>query len=171
MTQSQQLLVSAYNKGYRIIDGQCINPKGKIIQGTIKRHPVPYKQLSIKTKTGSRAVSFHGLLAYQLYGDMYFVDGIVARHLDGDSLNNQPDNIILGTMKDNIQDIPTKRSSDKNKVSSATLTKLKNGMEDDIINDYKNGMGAKQLYIKYGTCINTIYIIIRKFKKDKDLNP
>jgi hypothetical protein len=162
MSKTQELIVEAYNKGYRIIDGDCINPKGKILKGTIKHHPVPYKQMSVKTSKGSRSIFYHALLAYQLYGNLYFVKGTVARHRDGNSLNNSPENIILGTMKDNILDIPSKRRTEKGIKSNKTKNKLSEGMLTDIINDYNLGMTPKQLYIKYDTCLNTIYIIIRK---------
>jgi hypothetical protein len=165
MTQSQSLIKLVYEKGYRIKDNKCYNPKGKEIKGCIKKHPVPYKQLSIKYNKYARPIFFHSLLAYQLYGEEYFKKGIVARHLDGDSLNNSENNIVLGTMKDNILDIPSKRRSSKNKKSSETRKKLQDGMKEKIINDYKNGYVAKELYKKYDTCLNTIYLIIRSLKE------
>lgn len=167
MTQSQNLIKKVYDKGYRIINNRCFNPKGKEVKGSIKHHPVPYKQLSIKTPDGARSVFFHSLLAYQLYGDEYFKDNVVARHKDGNSLNNSSDNIILGTMKDNILNIPSKRRSTKNKKSSLTLKKLNSGMRNSIIADYKKGESAKNLYKKYNTCLNTIYLIIRKYKNSQ----
>ena len=165
MTQSQSLIKLVYDKGYRIKDNKCYNPKGKEINGCIKTHPVPYKQLSIKLGKNARSIFFHSLLAYQLYGEEYFKEGIVARHLDGNSLNNSENNIVLGTMKDNILDIPSKRRSTKNKKSNVTAKKLKNGMKEEIIKDYKDGLSAKELYKKYDTCLNTIYLIIRSLKE------
>jgi hypothetical protein len=164
MTPNQQLIKTAHEKGYRIKDGKCFNPKGREVVGSIKHHPVPYRQFSLTTPKGTRSVTFHGLLAYQLYGDVYFNSETVARHMDGNSLNNTESNIVLGTMKDNILDIPSKRRISKNLQSAVTKNKLNDGMKDLIIQDYKNGMVAKQLYKKYDTCLNTIYLIIRKLK-------
>lgn len=162
MTQSQQLIILAYDKGYRIINNNCITPKGKILAGTIKQHPVPYRQFSIRTSSGARTVFFHSLMAYQLYQEEYFKDGIVARHLDGNSLNNLPDNIKLGTMKDNTLDIPSKRRSAKNKQGNITKKKLLNGMREQIINDFKlNNLSPQELMKKYQTCLNTIYLILK----------
>jgi hypothetical protein len=164
MSQLQSVIKIVYEKGYRIKDNKCFNPKGKEIKGCIKHHPVPYKQLSLKFGKNARSIFFHALLAYQLYGEEYFKKGIVARHLDGDSLNNSENNIVLGTMKDNILDIPSKRRTSKNKKSSETRKKLQDGMREKIINDYKNGSVAKELYKKYDTCLNTIYLIIRSLE-------
>lgn len=165
MSKTHELIKLVFEKGYRIVDGECINPKGKKLKGSIKTHPVPYRQLSIKTEKGARSILYHSLLAYQLYGEVYFNKGIVARHIDGNSMNNSDSNIILGTMKDNINDIPSKRRSSKNKTGNITKQKLSDGMCQEIINDYVLGLGAKELYLKYNTCLNTIYIIIRKYKK------
>lgn len=167
-SDTQELIKLAYIKGYRIIDNECYNPKGKKINGTIKMHPIPYKQLSIKTAKGARSIFYHALLAYQLYGEKYFEKGTVVRHLDGNSLNNTAVNLQLGSQRDNKFDISAivrssivvKSNKTKRRLSFELLTKIK---EDYLI----NGMPAKQLYLKYGTCLNTMYILIRKFKQEQ----
>jgi len=164
MNKTQEAIIELYKKGYRIIGGECITPKGKVLTGSIKWHPVPYKQVYIKMEGRSRSVFYHALLAYQLYGDEYFKEGIVARHKDGNSLNNKDDNIILGTMKDNTMDIPTKRRKKRIEQGIDTKKMLEENI-NAIKQDYLNGMVAKELYKKYNTCLNTMYIIIRKIKK------
>lgn len=170
MSQLKYLIKVVWEKGYRIIGGKCYTPKGKILKGTIKKHPIPYRQFSIKLKIGeiegikgARSIMYHGLLAYQLYGDEYFKKGIVARHLNGNSLDNSDDNIILGTQKDNKLDIPKEKRIDAYRKGMKTredILMIKAG----IMNDVNNGLGAKQIYKKYGVCINTVYKIIRSIR-------
>jgi hypothetical protein len=165
-SKTQELTKLVYAKGYRIIDNDCYNPKGKKLNGSIKMHPVPYRQLSIKTEMGARSIFYHALLAYQIYGDLYFEQGTVVRHLDGNSLNNTPENLKLGSPRDNKFDIPAHTRSDIAFKSVRTVKKLTPEIIAQIKNDYLiNGIPAKQLYIKYNTCLNTMYILIRKFKQ------
>jgi hypothetical protein len=164
---TQELIKLAYAKGYRIIDNECYNPKGKKINGSIKKHPIPYRQLSIKTTKGARSIFYHALLAYQLYGDMYFVQGTVIRHLDGNSLNNTESNLKLGTQRDNKFDISATIRSSVVVQSNKTRQKLSPDLLNKIKEDFFiNKIPAKQLYLKYGTCLNTMYILIRKFKQE-----
>ena len=117
------------------------------------------------TPTGARTVYFHSLLAYQLYGERYFEKGIVARHLNGNSLDNSPTNIILGTQKDNRADEGSYARSIANGKARKTLKLLTPEVVAEIEKDYRSGTGAKLLYKKYNTCLNTMYILIRKFNK------
>lgn len=166
LSKTQELIVLAYNKGYRIINNECITPKGKTLKGTIKTHPVPYKQFSMHTDTGARSVTFHAMLAYQLFGEKYFEKGIVARHLNGDSLDNSEANIILVTQKDNTFDRSSEERSDAIRKGGATKRFI---YSDDIMNDikkdYVNGLGAKWLYEKYNTSLSTMYTLIKNFKR------
>ena len=54
-------------------------------------------------------VPVHGLQAYQKFGNKIFEPGIVVRHLDGNSLNNNFDNIEIGTQQENMMDIPAEQ--------------------------------------------------------------
>jgi len=51
----------------------------------------------------------HRLIALQKYGTKAIQPGIVVRHRDGDKLNNDPDNLRLGTQGDNVRDHMTDR--------------------------------------------------------------
>lgn len=172
LSKTQQLIVLAYNKGYRIIDGRCHTPKGKILKGSIKQHPIPYYQLSLNSKevtkiTGSTntfGITYHALLAYQLYKEDYFKDGMVARHKNGNSLDNSDENIILGTQKDNKLDTPQLIRSDATRKGYANKIRVKLQLQN-IKQDYLNGIGAKQLYIKYDISLAYAYKLIQQFKK------
>jgi hypothetical protein len=55
----------------------------------------------------------HRVVALHKYGPAAVVPGIVVRHIDGDKTNNSPDNLVLGTKKDNVQDHVTDRRDAK----------------------------------------------------------
>ena len=106
------IIIEAYNKGYRVIEGNLYNPKSILIKGsTIDGY------LSTRITKHGKNLFFHRLLAYQKYGDDLFKEGIEVRHLDGNPLNNSVDNITIGTHSDNMMDIPKdkriKRSSNR----------------------------------------------------------
>lgn len=166
MTSNQALIVEAYNKGYRIVNGECVTPKGKILKGTVKKHPLEYRQLSIKTKKGARSITYHGLLAYQLYGEKYFEPNMVARHLNGNGLDNSESNIILGTQKENKFDMSEQERKNAIRKGEITKQKLTPELLQEIKAEYEKGKGAKELYKQYNTCLNTMYIIIRKIKNN-----
>ncbi len=129
MTKSNQGIVTAYNLGYRVIDNIIYNPNKKILQGYISNRG--YRILSIPNTLGKVAVS--RMVAYQKYGDVIFDSKIQVRHLDGNPLNNNEDNIAIGTAKENAGD-KTKEitlrtainaSSFKRKFSDAQLEEIR----------------------------------------------
>jgi len=95
----------AYDKGYRITEeGKVIGIKGESV-GFYSQNG--YLRFKIRDENGdNKNASAHRLQAYQKFGDRIYQTGTVVRHLDGDSKNNHIDNIEIGTMKDNIMDIP-----------------------------------------------------------------
>lgn len=46
----------------------------------------------------------HRLVAFQKFGIKVFEDKIVVRHLNGNKLDNSPENIMIGSQNDNIKD-------------------------------------------------------------------
>lgn len=46
----------------------------------------------------------HRVVALLKYGADAMKDGVVVRHIDGNKINNAPENLILGTSTDNVQD-------------------------------------------------------------------
>lgn len=169
LSRTQELIILASKKGYKIIDNICYNPKGKMVNGTIKRNPVPYRLLFLSVPEGKRAITFHGLVAYQKYGVEYFTKGTVARHLDGDSLNNHENNIILGTMKDNTYDIPSKRRSQRIADGAKTIKKMKDGLKDTIWEEHLSGkFSSQQIANSHDICINTVYKVIREYRSKID---
>lgn len=101
-----------YDIGYRINNGKIFSGKtGKEIKYKLNNRGYPIIRVSIIEDTDGvyrkiNNVSVHRLVAYQKYGDKIYESGIVVRHLDGNPLNFLEDNIAIGTMSDNIFDIP-----------------------------------------------------------------
>lgn len=58
------------------------------------------------TLSGKRSFTFHKFVAYILYGEESFKEGINVRHLDGNVLNLSKSNIVLGTSSENQLDKP-----------------------------------------------------------------
>lgn len=108
MNKAQKAIIIAYEKGYRVLeDGVFISPKGVPLKTKLIRGK--YECYSLKI--GDNAIAnlmIHRLCAYQKFGDLLFKADCV-RHLDGNSLNNSWDNIAIGTIKDNVHDIPKKK--------------------------------------------------------------
>lgn len=108
MNKAQKAIIIAYEKGYRVLeDGVFISPKGVPLKTKLIRGK--YECYSLKI--GDNAIAnlmIHRLCAYQKFGDLLFKADCV-RHLDGNSLNNSWNNIAIGTIKDNVHDIPKKK--------------------------------------------------------------
>ncbi len=51
-----------------------------------------------------RYIYEHRFVALKAYGPRALLPGIVVRHIDGNKLNNDPSNLILGTQSDNARD-------------------------------------------------------------------
>ena len=102
ISKSNIAVIDAFSKGYRINEsGQLISPKGVVKK--LRKSPRGYLCFSYRINRTSVPLLVHRLCAYQKYGDIIFnADNV--RHLDGNSLNNSPINIEIGTYSDNCQD-------------------------------------------------------------------
>lgn len=87
--------------GYRYVNLRTFPPD---VQALARQH------LKIKNQSNGLPgyyVPEHRLVALQKYGPSVLRRGIVIRHLDGDKLNNKPENIAPGTNKSNRIDHAT----------------------------------------------------------------
>lgn len=111
LSKSQKRIVEAYERGYRVDkSGNTINPKGNIVKGcVVGKSKWKYRRFGIGSREKNRhplVIHVHRLQAFQKFGLAMFEEGIVVRHLNGDSLDNSFKNISIGTHSDNMQDIP-----------------------------------------------------------------
>lgn len=95
----------AWEKGYKITDeGEVISPNNSKLKKQIKNKQ--YYKFNIRHQGVHKRVCFHRLQAYRKFGDKIYEEGIVVRHLNGNSFDNSYANIEIGTQLDNILDIP-----------------------------------------------------------------
>jgi len=93
----------AHSRGYYVNDGgELMSFSGKRMNPHTGTTGYRYFKMS---KHGKRC-SVHRLQAYQKFGDSLYDTGIVVRHLDGNPLNNRPENINIGTQSQNMMDRP-----------------------------------------------------------------
>lgn len=94
-------------KGYRVLrDGTLIGARGKQV-GVINIEG--YITAGVRFGGKRKHLPAHRLQAYQKFGDELFKEGILVRHLNGDSLDNSWDNIAIGTNQENMMDKPKRQ--------------------------------------------------------------
>lgn len=115
------------------------------------------------------SVFVHKLVAYQKFGDDAFAQGVMVRHLDGDSLNNRPSNILIGSASNNSMD---RAAETRQKV--AQLAGRANGRytEDEwLVIKQEREAGASYTYLnkKYGLSNGTLAYRFSKAAKSRAL--
>jgi hypothetical protein len=160
LSKSNQALIAAYKKGYRIINGEIFNPKGKRLKGYVKQG---YLNFNLKFGPNSVSIKVHRFVAYQEFGDETFNSNLVVRHLDGNSLNNSIENLALGTDSDNqfdrhpyVRAVHALKTSWQNRI-----------LDDEKLKEFKkdrqSGMSYNQLMKKYGiSSKGTVSFIIKE---------
>ena len=110
LSKKNQAVIIAYDKGYRVVDGEVFSPEGnqrKISLCNKSTKGTQYYCFSIRGYDGTHyVVPVHRLVAYQKYGKKMFWGKKEVRHLDGNSLNNTDENIGIGSRSDNMKDRP-----------------------------------------------------------------
>ena len=153
-------VVYAFNKGYRVReDGVVVNPKGRVIKGGIGSSG--YKRFHIMLNGKEQYhVYIHKLCAYQKYGDLLFQAECV-RHLDGNPLNNRPDNIEIGTQSDNMMDMPKEERQRKAEYATSFMRKYN---KNEVRDFYKqNGNSYRKTMNHFGmTSKGTLWFILNK---------
>ena len=152
-------VIEALNKGYVVnILGEVISPKERVLK-TLKSKS-GYHRFTFRLNSERVTVSVHRLQAYQKYGDEMFKEGILVRHVNGDSLDNSFKNIKIGTQSDNMMDIPQEIRIQK---SSHPVHNHK-----DIIKDREDGMSYDNIMKKYNiSSKGTISYIVNKSLETK----
>lgn len=113
---ANQRISELYSLGYRAnADGTVSSPiSSRKVRGYIGSRGY-WKMTVPKCFDLSGQVLLHRFLGYCKYGDAIFTPGLVVRHLDDNKSNNHLDNLVLGTQKENIQDIGFERLSIRSK--------------------------------------------------------
>lgn len=175
LSKSARVLIASSKAGYKVVDGKVISPSGEVRKTSIfKSVDTPYERFSVSLQDVGRATVFvHRLVAFQEYGKSIFDPEIEVRHKDNNSLNNMPDNIILGTRSDNMMDksVEVRRNSAK-VASEVGAKKLRRFTDEDvgqIRDDRAAGMTYRELMNKWNipakSSVNNI--LNRKYKTTK----
>ena len=155
-------VVEAARKGYRVDDnGSVISPRGitrKLATKDRSGHKV--STFTVGFRGGSFPVPVHKLAAYQLYGDKCFEPGMNIRHLNGNSQDNSPKNLALGTGSDNCMDVPEhRRKAHARHASSCRKDKIPESKKQKIRSDRSSGMSYRELHRKHGVSKSTLSIM------------
>lgn len=108
--------------------GECFNPKGEKIYGSVSS--LGYLSSAVRINKKHTRFRFHRFMGYLKFGEEIYKSGIQVRHLDGNPLNNSWDNIDIGTQSENMHDIPKER-----RLQSAlkATQKVKRYSDEDVI--------------------------------------
>ena len=137
MTKTKKALILAKKKGYKVQkDGSVIGVRGKKLKLKTTTGTPKYYTFNIKMNGESYPIPVHSYISFLKYDDDYFKKGVCARHLDGNSLNNDWNNIAIGSYSDNMFDIPKETRQRKAEYASSFI-KIHN--HHKIIEYYKKG--------------------------------
>lgn len=157
------IIKAAFKEGYYLSGGELHKPDGTPVKQYMGTNG--YYKVSLGGRTSSlpdfnrSAIPFHKLVAYKKFGNKLFKADCV-RHLDGNCLNNDPDNLDLGTTLQNIMDrSPEDRQKHAQKAANAQK-KLTKDQIASLLKDREGGMKYKDLCAKYGIAKSTVSYIV-----------
>lgn len=159
MNQKEALLY-AVKQGYSVThDGRVISPNTEKPRKLVldSRGYFVFNLGSCEKAVGIRV---HRLVAYFKFGKKIFNKGVVVRHLDGNSRNNQWNNIAIGTQSDNMMD----RSPLKRKAHAQVAARKQRKLSDEEAKELRalraKGATYSELMSKFGLAKSTISYIV-----------
>lgn len=163
MSKMNDAIKLAVSKGYIVIGNDVFSSLNKKLK--LGKDGSGYNTFGIRIgNTVYGRIGVHKLVAYQKYGDKAFEDGIEVRHLNGDKNNNTVENILIGTRKENANDIPKEKRIEYAKNASKHLRVLTDEQEKNLILDRANGMEYNELAKKYNIAKSTAHYIVHKVR-------
>ena len=157
---------TAYDKGYRVTkDGQLIGLSNKVV-GCVNGRG--YEHTGIKLNKKHINLETHRLQAYQKYGDKLYENGIVVRHLNGNSLDNSFNNIAIGTYRDNTMDIPKEIRIKSTYAAAKTSIKYNKEFVLKLREEYKVIKSYAELGRKHNMPTSMVWQLINTRKVFKD---
>jgi hypothetical protein len=167
ISKRKQAVKVAYERGYRVVNGVILNSKSKIVIGKLiragKEGKFFYLNFYLKFRGKSICIAAHQLVAYQKFKELFFTPGIHVRHLDGNSLNNLDENIVLGTAKENCMD---RKPQDRKEHAIKASTHIRKFKDEnflvEFLKDRASGMSYNKLKEKYGLAKSTISCLLNQ---------
>ena len=163
MSKTADAIRVAFRKGYRVSDsGEVTNAVGRVRKcqlrgGNTLTENTGYRVFNVcGGDRVPRPVPVHRLLAYQMFGEDALVPGKHTRHLDGNSLNNTPSNIAMGSSSDNAMDRPKEDRVAHARKAGLVASRYPEGFWEKIRQEYESGLGYKKLRANYGIPLGTL---------------
>jgi hypothetical protein len=117
---------------------------------------------SIFGKRKTIQVSAHKFIAYCKFGEIVFMDGVFVRHRNDKALDNRPDNLLVGTPRDNKLDIPEAARIALATHAASFLRKYTNAQEKEMRQYYAARKSYKPIMDKFGVKKSTLHYILHK---------
>lgn len=129
MNKSNLLIIEAFQKGYRVENGEIFNHLNQKMNIWLQNG---YPIISIY----GYPVKAHRFAAYQKFGNALFEKGIEVRHLNGNKLDFSFENIEIGTSKQNQLDKPIEKRKHAGYLCNLRKRKLSIEQATEIRNEY-----------------------------------
>lgn len=156
----------AKSKGYYYdLDGNIYSASNKKLKLFRRNH---YLHFGVRVDSHFRkrrviSVPAHRFIAFCKYGDIVLRDReIEVRHLDGNSVNNAPKNLDLGTRSENSYDRPKTERVAMAKYASSFLRKFSDQEEKDMTAYYKMCHSYKKTMEFFNVKKSTLHYILHK---------
>lgn len=107
-------------------------------------------------------IPVHLLAAYQKFGNRAFMPGTQVRHLDSNSLNNNLDNIGIGTPSENQMDKPEQVRKYTAKYAASKNKRLSVEQEKELKSLRDKGWSYKKLANHFGIAVGTAHRTVNK---------
>lgn len=167
MTQNSLAVIDAIQRGFSVnLEGIVFRPDGEVQKLCLPSAPDnQYYTFPISFNGGRVHVRVHRMVAFLKFGEAALLPGVHARHLDGDSLNNQWDNIAIGSQSQNMMDRTPSARSDHARSASRSRS-LPDSTWCEIEQRHREGMSFKAIRAEYGIALGTLsYRLSRSAKK------
>lgn len=107
MTLLARVIREAHRRGYRLQADGCVrSPTGRLRQTPFTAlGRTTYRRFTVKFRGRSVSVPVHRFGGYQELGERALRKGVMIRHRNGDSHDNRPANLLLGTNRSNMLDL------------------------------------------------------------------
>jgi hypothetical protein len=159
------VIIQAFEKGYRTIDGKIFNPKNKELNPTLSTNGYPKITFIFNKK--SKSLYAHKLTAYQKFGDKILQKGIQVRHLNGNKLDFSFSNIEIGTALENKRDIPVEKRKEIAYKSNFNRRKLSIEQAEEIRNEYLTTENKRGFFNRIGIKYSVHRVCIRNIIHNK----
>jgi AraC-like DNA-binding protein len=161
MSKTNEAIRIAKERGYTVNEaGELFNPQG--IQMKLTQKAYSNKERKYEHFTVNRTlIPFHRFIAYLKFGEEALHEGIVTRHLNDNSLDNNWSNIAIGTRSDNFKDAVENGAIQKRSEKAFILNDLKKQLLFQLL---KEGLTQIQIAQELGVSRSTIQRAIKRHR-------